>query len=377
VLDKSVAQTQAGVSLTVTDAVADDVSTRISVKIEGIRDLWSSKDVGSQDYSEPTLPQLTYPGGSLSMDHYSQTALHTTSISLLMVFPPLPSNITDPVLTIRWASVFPPSVMPGNWSIPLHFRAGSPNGHIQESAGQVTASDTVNRVTLTLDSVIRMETNDALRIGLTTSLTDMRARYSSCQPLLWTTDQHPIPFVNQRLNDPPYITVMTFPSQRLVPNQTYILRVDCPVILSKTIPAGDPQTTFTVDLGPNPQVGQRWTVDQTITVDGDQIYIRAVRMSFDTNAKNRNDVRLTFEVDPPGNVAGITVEPVPTSKDVTFNQGGSTTFLEDGTERQFPPMLYYHDTPSRKLTFRISAIDYIVQGPWKVTWQMPDLPVQH
>jgi hypothetical protein len=371
VLDKPITQTQTGVSFTITDAVADEAQTRIFVKVEGIRDLWKNDYSGTQDFSHPSTPHLTYPGGSLSLDRYSQAAVGDTYISLLMVFPPLPGTVTNPVLNLQQVAGISTSIVPGNWSVPLHFRAGSANGHIHENVEQIRASNTQNGITLTLDSIIRMQNNDVLRVGMTSSQPDTRVKYAYSQLLVWTPDGHPIPFVNQKIIDPPFVIVKTFPSQRLVPGTTYTLKVDGPVVLSKPIPAGGSQTEFMVDLGANPQVGQSWPVDQTVTVDGKQVHVRAVRMSLGTNG-----MHLTFDVDLLENVAGVTIEPVPTSQNVVLIQGGTTTFLWDGTKRQSPPVLYYQGTPSGKLTFQISAIDYLVQGPWAVTWTMPDLPLQ-
>ena len=70
------------------DAVADDANTRILFKAEGIRDLW--KDVGSGNpdwFTPPPSPRLTYPGGSLPLDHTSQVDIGSSSVSLEMVFP--------------------------------------------------------------------------------------------------------------------------------------------------------------------------------------------------------------------------------------------------------------------------------------------------
>jgi hypothetical protein len=369
VLDQPVTVTQDGVSVTVVDAVADEANTRILLKAEGIRDLWKLDYSGTADLSLPPAPRLSYSGGSLVLDHYSQIALGYYSVSLELVFPPLPKGVDDPLLSFQRIIDIPKSIAPENWSIPLRFTVGSSTGRITTTAEQVTTSDTHNGITLTLDSEARMQDKDALRVSMTSALPGTKVEYDGLQQLmLWDLDGHPVPFINQRIYDPPYVTVATFSSQRLAPNQPYTLTVAGPVELSKLIPAGDPRAEFTVDLGQSPQIGQSWTVDQTVTVDGKQIHIRSVRMALE-------GIALIFGVDPLDGMSGVTIEPIPASPTVIVNLRGITTIQQDGSMKHIDPRLYYRETPKGKLSFRISAVDTFVQGPWTLTWKMPDLSV--
>jgi hypothetical protein len=370
VLDQPVTVTQDGVSVTVVDAVADEANTRILLKAEGIRNLWKNGYSDTADLILPPAPRLSYLGGSLVLDHYSQVALGNYSVSLELVYPPLAKGVDDPVLSFQRIPFIPKSIAPENWSISLRFKVGSSSGRITTTAEQVTASDTQNGITLILESEARMQDKDALRVSMTSALPGTKVEYDGLpQLMLWDIDGHPVPFINQRIYDPPYVTVVTFSSQRLVPNQFYTLTAAGPVELSKLIPAGDPQVEFTVDLGQDPQIGQSWAVDQTVSVDGKQIHIRSVRMALD-------GIVLIFSVDPQDGMSGVTIEPIPASPTVILNLRGVTAIQQDGSLKHRDPMLYYRDAPKGKLTFRISAIDTFVQGPWTLTWKMPELSVQ-
>ena len=164
---------------------------------------------------------------------------------------------------------------------------------------------------------------------------------------------------------------MTFSSQRLEPGTAYTLTLAGPVELTKPIPASAPQAAFSLDLGPDPQVGQSWAVDQTVIVEGNPIHIRGVRLGLASNGTN-----LSFDIEPKAGISGITIEPSDPSPAVNFVGRGSTTTYWDGTTKQFLPYIQYRVTPKGKLTFRVSAIDYLVEGPWTVSFQMPNFPTK-
>ena len=371
VLEQPLSITQDGVNVTVVDAVADEANTRILLKAEGILNLWKNGYSDTADRIVPPDPRLTYPGGSLVLNHYSQINLGTYSISLELVFPPLPKGVDDPVLYFQRIPEIPKSIAPEGWAIPLHFIIGTAKGRITTTVEQVTTSYTKNGITLILDSVARMQDKDALRVSLTSTLPGTKVGYYGLEQLtLWDLDGHPVPFINQRIYDPPYVTVVTFSSQRLVPNQSYTLTVAGPVELSKLIPASDHQVEFTVDLGQNPQIGQSWAVDQTIPADGKQIHIRSVRM-----VQGEYGIGLIFDVAPQEEMSGVTIDPISASPTVILNTRGVTIIQQDGYLKHSDPTLYYREAPKDKLTFRISAIHTFIQGPWTLTWKMPDISV--
>jgi hypothetical protein len=203
---------------------------------------------------------------------------------------------------------------------------------------------------------------------LSSSQPGTHVEFSALQDvLLLDPDGHPVLFVNQRLYDPPAVTVMTFGSQRLVPGRQYTLSLAGPVELSKPAPAGDRQSEFTVDLGTDPQPGQSWMVGQTVLVDGQSIHIASARMRLETGGAS-----LFFAVDPEEGVSGVTVEPGSGLAPGEYSLRGTTTIQWDGKLKRTDPMVYFRGVPKGRLAFRISAIDTFVQGPWTIKWQMPD-----
>ena len=333
--------------------------------------MWTGDSSGTFDYSIPSTPQLIYHSGSLLVDHYAQVSVGATSITMELVFPPLPQNVSDPTLFLPHILYLPKGIVPDNWSVPLHFTAGSLNGHIRDMVEPLQLADTQNGITLSLDSLIRMSENDILRIGMTSSQPGTQVKYAYSELLLWTADSHPIPFVTEKIIDPPFVTVKTFQSQRLVPGQSYILKMESPVILSKQIPAGGAQSEFSLDLGPDPQIGQQWRVDQTLSVDGQQIRLTSVQLALDTQG-----YRLEFGVEPIAGMSGIQLMQTSASPAVVFSLPGITTTDANDTTRHTNPTLSYKQLPTEALHFRVSNINYLVQGPWSITWTMPDLPMQ-
>lgn len=368
VLAQPATVTQQGVSVTVENAVVDETNTRILLEIKGLPDLQKDDPSTPQESTIQPPPQLTYPGGSFGLSHYALISAGSNSFRVELVFSALPEKVIDPVLIFK-GILIPQTVASEEWRIPLHFETQPIRGRIPAiGAIPLNLSATLNGITLTLDSVARLDSQDALRMRLSSSQPGTHVEFSALQDvLLLDPDGHPVLFVNQRLYDPPAVTVMTFGSQRLVPGRQYTLSLAGPVELSKPAPAGDRQSEFTVDLGTDPQPGQSWMVGQTVLVDGQSIHIASARMRLETGGAS-----LFFAVDPEEGVSGVTVEPGSGLAPGEYSLRGTTTIQWDGKLKRTDPMVYFRGVPKGRLAFRISAIDTFVQGPWTIKWQMPD-----
>ena len=120
-------------------------------------------------------------------------------------------------------------------------------------------------------------------------------------------------------------------------------------------------TEFEFDTGPNPQAGQKWILNQDITLEG--YTIRVVSME-----RTRNGYAFIFKADP--EVTGIT----PNIKGFPFTSGGGGN---DGFGRGdlYFNIEYAEGPPSGKLTIELGWLNADIHGPWQVQWSPENISV--
>jgi hypothetical protein len=110
---------------------------------------------------------------------------------------------------------------------------------------------------------------------------------------------------------------------------------------------------FTFNPGPNPQIGQIWTLDQRIQIGAFDLHLVGARMT--------RPGELLFEFEPTGNVTGVRLYS-------TFSTRGAGGQPVDGN---FTAGIGFDEMPDGPLEMQVSSVYYTAHGPWDVEWQAP------
>ncbi len=126
---------------------------------------------------------------------------------------------------------------------------------------------------------------------------------------------------------------------------------------------------FTLDLGPDPQPGDSWELDQQLTVAGFPVHVTGVHLERADDREGR-EYRLTFDVhtetDANPSLSGILLlAPMGLSYEA---EGGS--FAEPAQK----PTIAGSSLPDSPFTVTVNLASVGVRGPWDLSWPVPGGP---
>ncbi len=139
--------------------------------------------------------------------------------------------------------------------------------------------------------------------------------------------------------------------------------------LTLTLPAvtiqQDVDLSFELDLGPNPQPGQTWELNQTLEVAGRRVTVASAALSaLPVGAGGAYSLSFTLHVDPAELISASLWDPDNHSAMLT-SSGGSD---QQGTIRQ---TFNYDYLPTGLRRIQIAQISYPLAGPWVATVDLP------
>jgi hypothetical protein len=114
---------------------------------------------------------------------------------------------------------------------------------------------------------------------------------------------------------------------------------------------------FTFDPGPNPQAGQTWQLDETLSVGSFTFTV--------TSAQLTNPNTLTFTLQSDRSANGVMLY----SEKASGSRGGMPT-----SENAFSAELAFTTLPMEPFEIRLMRVNYTAQGEWNITWQAPAAP---
>ncbi len=119
------------------------------------------------------------------------------------------------------------------------------------------------------------------------------------------------------------------------------------------------KTGFTFDPGANPQEGQTWKLDETITLGNFTLHAIAARMTDPSS--------LVFEFEPDERVTGAMLyTPHPLLRGAT---GGVPV-----QEGNFAVGMTFESVPTQPFIVYVTLVYYTTSGPWELYWQPPAAP---
>ena len=114
---------------------------------------------------------------------------------------------------------------------------------------------------------------------------------------------------------------------------------------------------FTFDPGPNPQPGQTWQLDETLSAGSFVLKV--------TSAQLTNPNTLVFTLQSEGSANGVILY----SEKASGSSGGMST-----SENTFSAELTFAPLPTESFEIRLMRVNYMAQGEWNITWLAPAAP---
>ena len=114
---------------------------------------------------------------------------------------------------------------------------------------------------------------------------------------------------------------------------------------------------FTFDPGANPQAGQTWQMDETLSAGSFPLKV--------TSAQLTNPNTLVFTLQSDGSANGAMLY----SEKASGSRGGMPT-----SENTFSAELIFAPLPTEPFEIHLVRVNYTAQGEWNFTWQAPAAP---
>ena len=128
--------------------------------------------------------------------------------------------------------------------------------------------------------------------------------------------------------------------------------------------------SFTVDLGPTPQMGQRWPLDVTLDAAGFPVRVTAVHL-LEPEDPTFNDrtacCRLLFDLE--------VEQATDRLLDGLLLDIDSSSFMSESgryTLGQLRPSITVEALPDSPFTVTLDQASILVPGPWRITWPVPE-----
>lgn len=357
VLQAPVSISREGVTITVNEVVADIETTRIMMRVTGIRNL---QQLAQEGVDEPTGPvRLSLQDGTdLDLKGYSLDFSNVQQLAVDLIYGPMPRDSMEAVLSFSQIPGIPSGAAPEDWSVHLSLVPGSHNRRISPAAPLTVTGDEAQGISITLESFAQVGTRTAIRARLNTpiELGEPDWKWASSLRLIGPGGRI-VPFLTGPEYDSHHANLVTFETTNLMPGETYTLNLNGPIELVRAVEAG-PGSQFTFDPGPDPRPGQSWSLDQTLRASEFRIHLVGVHL-----ASNHRDetYRLIFSFEKQPGVSGLMVHPI----------GDHPETIRSGPG-PLKPWVEFVEIPNEPIQFQLGPIFVPVEGSWEVSWVVPD-----
>jgi hypothetical protein len=392
VLPEPVAVAQTGVTARIEQVIARPDKTTVLFNSKGLPPedaLWPNILQDEGNY----LFQLHLPDGQT----VTATAMTLRFGSGTLEFPPLPDGVLAAELEMGRLPLVPPGMAPESWRIPFSLQPATPDlvaALYPYAYAPVGAADTQQGVTVRVLEAAHTPEETAVRLqaewtdaewklfnftggSLLPTLTDETGRAyrygrassggSRIQTVIRSIEEGPSTPSPER---PSFDGTLHFqPVSPAARQLTLVLDS-----LEFQVPA---QTAFSLDIGPNPQVGDSWPLDLHLDVAGFPVQISAARI-IEERVDQRpfgeplRRIALQFEFDPIPTVDGRTLWAFGLNGSAAGFSGSSGSFSpDDGRHKIAVTVGADEPLPTGLVTITIPHASVVYQGPWTLTWSTP------
>lgn len=323
--------------------------------------------------SEFHAPFLTLPDGTrLDVSrarHVDSQDCPQCYLRYLMEFPAIPSNVNEATLELPDLAAVPSNTAPRNWRMQLRFKPADP------SAIAPVFEQAVTPVPATLPG--DPPTNSASPYGIMNRLDTFVALpdgYILFGNTSWTDPVIPPYGVGSILVGIQDASGAEVPFDYADP-RTYSeageLRVHwayeigtnftAPLTLTFGMTASLPadEGSFTFDPGPNPQLGQKWELDQEVTVNQEVIHILGAEQA------GIEPGFFLFTMQSDSNIIGASIVDL---DHPPIGGGGGGGGLPEAGVPFYSGFGYQVPIPQGPLTFTFTRVEVLLPGDWTLTW---------
>ena len=362
ILAEPVAQTREGVTLTVKQVVASTQGTSISFGITGLSpEALPSWVVEEKNHICTPTTELILPNGTRLKGEDRGSSVSNNVFQYNDFFPPAPSDVNE----VTWVLSCIPETLtgkaPGNWETPLHLVPAPPNftslpiievspSVTQQNPTQANTPGTVSdplsltRVIETQDSYIFIgkfrQTFPAQVVNITPQIldgngnllgytipTDISLSHSIDEQIEWA--------YQVRQKDIHWPITIRFDEVQVV--------------------CSDSSAKLTFDAGPDPQIGQRWKIDQNF-------FSGPCKLKVDSIQRIRNGY--LFQISGADKLKQLIPDILGTTpKEFSTRSNPNSSDLDAS-------VIYDQEIPKGLLTVSLSGYA-LWKGPWQVQWQNP------
>jgi hypothetical protein len=353
VLAEPVVIEREGVKVTVENAASDASSTRINLTVQGLAGI--RKWVNENEDNQPHPPKtFVLPDGTALKLHGWSVQYDSSAVTIQLAFDPLPTNIHTVTLSFIEIPGVPSGFAPEGWTIPIQFKRGAGDDRIKPGIPAALSSLTDQDITLSLTGMSQSPTQTLLQVQLKSN--DPRKRVSGIDwwssLALFDQNGQKIPLteaLEMAVRESGQIALKTPP---LIPGNRYTLRLIKPIIVIEQKYSQEQAAGFEMDLGPAPEVGQFWPLDETLTVAGRVIHVTEATLLPDLPKR----FMLKFFLEAQDGTQGIMVGTPVRRSDVIGSSENK---------------IYFSEVPTGKISVEATAVFYPITGNWSIEWMYP------
>ncbi|HNO84866.1 MAG TPA: hypothetical protein PKM54_09580 [Anaerolineales bacterium] len=372
-LAEPVTVTRESVTLTIDQAVLTNEKTVVVYSY--VTPLYNSDEGFFMD-GPMGIPALVLPDGTrleivIGRQVSTMDCSECGDIRYAMEFPPIPADVQEAILEIPNLVGLQNGLTPLNWVIDLKFAPADPSTIIPVIEYQPTATP------VSATSVSTTQTPETygaiLVLDKSASLPDGYILYGT---ITWTDPIIPQYGLSATLagikdangNDIPfeYADAEAYPQQgELREYWAYkIPQLDfaAPLTLSFAVNAWTPLTdapSFTFDPGPNPQLGQKWEINQDVVVKDEIVHV----LSAEQAGIEEGFFMFTMQSD--SNIVGASITDL---QHPPMGGGGGGGGVPVVKLPFFVGFGYQTPIPTGPLTLTFQSVNVLLQGDWSVTW---------
>jgi hypothetical protein len=390
--------TRGGVTLRVEQVIAGPQRTQVLISVPGLSEAdlpWPNAVVENSDFSASLLlPEEGLPDGI----RLEMTRWELSVGAGKLEFPPLPGGVNRVTLVVPRLPLAPAGALPEDWEIPLSLRPLS--GELNQALfpqpySPPDASDSHHGITLRVLDVAQSATETAVHYQVEWANPDWESRFGlgvermpelrdDLGHIYWESPgSHgssvavvaiaiPTPDASQATPTPAapnHADTLVFPALSLSASQA-TLWVDA---LEFQVPA---QGSFSLNLGPNPKIGDSWPLDVRLEVAGFPAHLTAARLREETvetgDGHSEKRAFLEFDLDPLEEQDGLSLAGFDLANPQLGVHGQGGRSISNGVERytgrlEFPT----GKLPSGRVELQVMGASLLVRGPWEATWTVP------
>lgn len=405
VLAEPVSLSRDGITLTIEQVVVDPERTVIIYKTEGLTIAAANSKGEIATFGSAHILRLTdgtllgetpgigYVGTSEPLVGADHTEGGWPNYVRRLVYPPVPPEMNDLMLLIPVLQTMPAGAAPENWALSFHLKPAPADMTLAPVIALTTPTGSMDTTLEPGATAVPVGPNSAVHDGLTFQLenvVELEDGFVFTGSMSWDDSVFP---TGKGLIPTGFIPTLTDANNENVlieevqlANGSYIdehklawsfrtnrkdlpgpLVITAPNINSILLP---PDSTFELDLGAAPQMGQKWDISRDFIFAGHTIRLLSVQLVADSNPCWKSDIVFNFAADADGFTASVNdVVPQQALEQVCSGGGGGAAPVDP---KIFSTGASYSDIPTGLHRFTISAfIPYIIPGLWQVTWDPP------